>query len=77
MTCVHEYDVIGVVGTWTCSVIYVHQYIMVGVLCVCALGVQEGGVTSASSSVSGGEVSGGEISCFMVANGWSSQCLVQ
>ena len=48
-----------------------------GILCVCALGGQEGGVTSASSSVSGGEVSGREISCFMVANGWSNQCLVQ
>ena len=64
-------------GTWTCSR-YLRSPVYHGwESYVCALGVQEGGVINASSSVSGREVSGGGISWFMVANGYSNQCLVQ
>ena len=73
MTCVHGDGVIGVSGDIDMFLVSTFSSASwLGILYVCALGVQEGGVTSASSSVSGGE-----ISCFMVANGWSSQCLVQ
>ena len=79
MTCVHEDDVIGVNGDMNMFPLSTFTSVSwLGILCVCALGVQEGGVISlvlrARCLV---EVSGGELSCFMIAKGRSSQCLVQ